>query len=45
MGNKKRIIMTAVVAAIMAIGTLTWASGTGTKVPLMALKPHPNATG
>lgn len=45
MGNKKTLVVTAVVATILAIGALTWASGTGTKVPLMALKPHPNATG
>ena len=45
METKKTLILSVVMFAILAIGPLSWAAGGGLKVPLMAMKEHPNASG
>ncbi len=45
METKKTLILLAVAFAILTTGALSWATGGGVKVPLMAMKPHPNASG
>ena len=45
MDTKKRLIVLAVSFAIVAFGALSWAAEGGIKVPLMATKMHPGASG
>ena len=45
MGRKKRLIVLAVSFAIVAFGALSWATEGGVKIPLMATKKHPGASG
>ncbi|MBW2065663.1 MAG: hypothetical protein JRJ03_12140 [Deltaproteobacteria bacterium] len=45
METSRRIFVVGVILMVIALGTLAWASGQATRVPLTALKPHPNATG
>ena len=45
MGTKKTLIFSAVIFAILTIGALSWAAEGGVKVPLMAMKQHPDASG
>ena len=42
---KKTLILSVVMFAILAVGPLSLAAGGGVKVPLMAMKQHPNASG
>ena len=45
METKKTLIFSAVIFAILTIGAFSWAVEGGVKVPLMAMKQHPNASG
>ena len=45
METKNTLILLAVTFAILTIGALSWAAGGDVKVPLMATKQHPNASG
>lgn len=45
MKTKNTLILLAVTFAILTIGAFSWAAGGGVKVPLMATKQHPNASG
>ena len=45
MDRKKRLIVLTVSFAIVALGALSWAADGGVKIPLMAAKPHPGASG
>jgi hypothetical protein len=45
METKNTLILLAVTFAILTIGALSWAAEGGVKVPLMATKQHPNASG
>jgi hypothetical protein len=45
METKKRLIFLAVTFAILTISALSWAAEGGVKLPLMATKQHPNASG
>ncbi len=45
MENKKRLIVLAVSLVFIAVGTLSWATEGGVKIPLMATKKHPGANG
>jgi uncharacterized RDD family membrane protein YckC len=45
MNTKKRLIILAVSFAILAFGALSLASEGGNKIPLMATKMHPGASG
>ncbi len=45
METKNTLILLAVTFAILTIGALSWAVEGGVKVPLMAMKQHPNASG
>ena len=45
METKKTVILAVVIFAILAIGALSWAAEGGVKVPMMATKQHPNASG
>ena len=45
METKKTLILAVAMFAILTVGALSWAAGGGVKVPLMATKQHPNASG
>ncbi len=45
MNTKKKFIVLAVSFALIAFGTLSWASEQGVKVPLMSMEKHPGASG
>jgi len=45
METKNTLILLAVTFAILTIGALSWAAEGEVKVPLMATKQHPNASG
>ncbi|MGD8984616.1 MAG: hypothetical protein PVH99_00935 [Desulfobacteraceae bacterium] len=45
MKTKNTLILLAVTFAILTIGAFSWAAEGGVKVPLMATKQHPNASG
>ncbi len=45
MDTKKRLIVLTVSFAIVAFGALSWAAEGGVKIPLMATKMHPGASG
>jgi hypothetical protein len=45
METKNTLILFAITFAILTIGAFSWAAEGGVKVPLMAMKQHPNASG
>ena len=45
METKKTLILAVAMFAILTVGALSWAAGGVVKVPLMATKQHPNASG
>ncbi len=45
MDTKKRLIVLTVSFAIVAFGAFSWAAEGGVKIPLMATKMHPGASG
>ena len=45
METKKTLILAGVMYALLAVGAFSWAAEGGVKVPLMAMKQHPNASG
>jgi hypothetical protein len=45
MNTQKRLIVLTVSIAIVTFGALSWAANEGVKIPLMAVKKHPGASG